>query len=65
VNPPNFYSVSDGATDPRGPASGSRRVFRGGNWYNVAHFCRVAYRYDYSPGYENYSLGFRLVRAVQ
>jgi formylglycine-generating enzyme required for sulfatase activity len=54
-----------GGVDPRGPASGSSRVARGGSWHSNAYYCRVAYRYYNAwPGYENYALGFRLVRTA-
>ena len=59
----NYYSGSPG-TDPRGPASGSSRVGRGGSWYNYAVRCRVADRNGLSPGYEGSFLGFRLVRTA-
>jgi formylglycine-generating enzyme required for sulfatase activity len=49
-------------TDPRGAASGSYRVIRGGYWDNNAYFCRVAFRNDYDPGYDYY-FGFRLARS--
>lgn len=49
-------------TDPRGPTSGTEKVFRGGGWDSVAYGCRVAARsYDYLNGY--YGLGFRLARS--
>jgi len=56
-----YYTFSPGS-DPRGPASGSSRVERGGGWSSLAGNCRVASR-DYSPGYGDY-LGFRLVRTA-
>ena len=46
------------------PGPGARRVIRGGYWYNIARVCRSAYRYDYYPNYENYTVGFRPVRSV-
>ena len=51
-------------TDPRGAASGSSRVLRGGGWSYYAYHCRVADR-DYSyPGYGNrYNFGFRVARS--
>jgi formylglycine-generating enzyme required for sulfatase activity len=53
-----------GGVDPRGPASGSDRVDRGGSWLNNASYCRVAYRPDYGPDNDHGSLGFRLVRTA-
>jgi formylglycine-generating enzyme required for sulfatase activity len=52
-------------TDPQGPASGSRRVIRGGCWIFHGRLCRSANRYDigYGPGYGDYDLGFRVVLA--
>ena len=56
------YSSSD-ATNPTGPgpSAGSARVERGGNWLEGARYCRVSYRYNYSPGYRGSYLGFRVV----
>ena len=59
------YYASSPSSDPRGPASGSGRVGRGGAWDGNAPSCRVAYRYDRLPGTENLTMGFRLVRAAQ
>ncbi len=59
-----YGSYSSGSqTDPRGPASGSDRVFRGGGWYPDAIGCRAADRYDYGgdPTYWYYYWGFRSV----
>ena len=46
--------------DPPGPATGSRRVCRGGCWSDSAWYCRSASRYGYSPARRYNSLGFRL-----
>ena len=51
---------SSAQTNPTGPDSGSHRVFRGGSWYWGAWFCRSSFRYHDSPGYRNFTLGFRL-----
>ena len=48
--------------DPTGPASGSRRVLRGGSWANLANNARVAYRNADYPVGRNNSYGFRCVR---
>ena len=55
------YYLSSPITDPTGPITGLRRVYRGGCWSIVAHGCRVSYR-DFSyPDLGDYTLGFRLV----
>ncbi len=48
-------------TDPRGPTSGSSRVFRGGGCYDLAISCRAAFRYGSRPGYGYDGIGFRSV----
>ena len=50
-------------TNPRGAASGSDRVCRGGNWFSGADYCRVAGRGKYHPSYSGYRIGFRVVRS--
>ena len=49
-------------TDPQGSSSGSARVFRGGSWNYRARGVRSAYRNNFSPGYRDSHIGFRLVR---
>jgi formylglycine-generating enzyme required for sulfatase activity len=50
------------ATDPRGPASGSDRVIRGGGWGSHAVDCRTAYRDNFVwPGNREGNRGFRSV----
>jgi formylglycine-generating enzyme required for sulfatase activity len=48
--------------DPQGPASGSMRVIRGGDWNDIAWICRSAYR-DGPPGRIEFLIGFRVVLA--
>ncbi|MEI6873124.1 MAG: SUMF1/EgtB/PvdO family nonheme iron enzyme, partial [Verrucomicrobiota bacterium] len=59
----DWYSggYSSGA-DPRGAASSSYRVHRGGAWNNDATDCGSARRLYSSPGDRNYFIGFRLAR---
>ncbi len=52
--------TSSSQPNPQGPSSGSFRVNRGGCWFNAPRYCRVSYRYNYSPGCRDYFLGFRL-----
>ncbi|MCX6925773.1 MAG: SUMF1/EgtB/PvdO family nonheme iron enzyme [Verrucomicrobia bacterium] len=50
-----------GGTDPRGPASGSPRVLRGGDYHDFADRCRTAYRnYNLPTEIDNF-IGFRSV----
>ncbi len=58
------YYPSGSVTDPVGPAGGSSRVFRGGNWSNDAGRCRSARRLYYAPSDRSSGVGFRLVRAA-
>jgi formylglycine-generating enzyme required for sulfatase activity len=50
-------------TDPKGPARGGKRVFRGGSWGVAASRCRSAYRVWNKPDYRDYTLGFRVALA--
>ena len=54
-----YYSSSP-VVNPRGPASGSYRVIRGGSWYDLARDCRAALRLSYWPDGRYSHLGFRL-----
>jgi formylglycine-generating enzyme required for sulfatase activity len=50
-------------TDPKGAATGSERVFRGGSWYCPGRICRSAFRSTLTPDYRDYLMGFRAVLA--
>ncbi len=52
---------TDEQVDPKGVASGSNRVFRGGCWYYNTQSCRSANRYGYVPDSRSYNVGFRVV----
>ena len=52
--------ASASQTDPRGPASGSYRVERGGGWGSPAIVCRTANR-DFGQPNWDHSVGFRSV----
>lgn len=58
----NYYSSSS-SNDPQGPASGTSRVRRGGNWNNNAYNCRVTNRNSSDPTSTFTYLGFRPVFA--
>ncbi len=46
--------------DPHGPASGEKRVIRGGSWFFDANSARCALRYTHAPQDKGFSLGFRV-----
>ena len=48
------------STDYSQPRTSSNRVLRGGSWYYIAVYARVAYRHDYSESTTNGYLGLRL-----
>ena len=58
----SYYSSSPG-TDPRGPASGSSRVIRGGGWGYYAFSCRAASRVNNFPDLSVSYRGFRPARS--
>ena len=57
-----YGDYSAGAqTNPQGPSSGSRRVLRGGSWYNGARYCRVSVRVSSDLDYSYSYIGLRLI----
>ncbi|MCB1145017.1 MAG: formylglycine-generating enzyme family protein [Leptospiraceae bacterium] len=60
-NDDNYYSKSP-SNDPKGPESGTYRVLRGGSWYFYARFTRSSLRYNNTPDYRNFLIGFRLLK---
>ncbi|MDD2247897.1 MAG: chitobiase/beta-hexosaminidase C-terminal domain-containing protein, partial [Proteiniphilum sp.] len=58
------YYSSYPYSNPTGPASGSERVSRGGNWIGTSGYCRVASRLlSIHPSGSYADIGFRLCRA--
>lgn len=60
----DFYGDYDtnSPTDPTGPESGTRRVYRGGGWNDFAKNLRSAYRAAASAESASFNIGIRLVR---
>ncbi len=54
----SYYSGGPNV-DPRGPASGSTKVHRGGSWMNYPYYLRPAIRYSSEPGRWSKLIGFR------
>jgi formylglycine-generating enzyme required for sulfatase activity len=57
----DYYTESP-VDDPRGPGTGSYRVFRGGCWLDPAKYCRVTARNFEFPVSRLHNVGFRVVR---
>jgi formylglycine-generating enzyme required for sulfatase activity len=58
-----------GGSDPTGPASGSERVLRGGNWSSSAAASHCASRWSYNPDdvdatQNSLDISFRCVRGL-
>jgi formylglycine-generating enzyme len=53
-----FYQKSP-AANPTGPASGEKRVIRGGSWADLPNALRVTARFSAEPDYEDRTIGFR------
>lgn len=65
-NGENYYSDKS-VTDPKGPATGSHRVIRGGGWAMPAEGCRFDSRGSGVPGSEGRIIlvGFRLAQSAE
>jgi formylglycine-generating enzyme required for sulfatase activity len=59
-----YYFYYDAVTDPKGPASGKRRVLRGGSFSTDFVELDRAERIDLSPASRDSHNGFRLVRTI-
>ena len=64
----DWYGTLAYGTDPEGSASGSasgsRRVLRGGGWFDYADSCASSRRDSIGPSYRDDGNGFRLVRVL-
>ena len=60
-----YGSYPGDVTDPTGPGTGSKRVERGGSWFNEAMDMRSAGRSSFTPDLRDYELGFRVARTVR
>jgi formylglycine-generating enzyme required for sulfatase activity len=56
----NYYKQSS-RQDPQGPATGLKRVVRGGAWSNSGANLRAASRHRFDPGQRGSGFGFRVV----
>lgn len=57
-------TVKDPLHNPVKPKEGTRRVIRGGSWFNNGGNARSAYRGHLTPDFRNNRLGFRLSLSV-
>jgi len=56
----NYYAVSP-RNNPQGPASGTKRVLRGGSFFRDAGCSRATFRWLQTPDHRNGDIGFRVV----
>lgn len=61
----DWYGNLSYGTDPKGPASGVWREFRGGGWETVAAECNSTYRDQNGPWTQDPDIGFRLVLTLE
>ncbi len=59
-----YYSDVSANSNPRGPTTGSYRVFRGGAWPYQASYARCALRFTSAPASVSFDVGFRCVRGL-
>jgi len=59
----DYFAAYHGAprVNPRGPATGARRVYRGGSWKSRFNSLRTTVRGSNAPNYSCNDLGFRVV----
>jgi formylglycine-generating enzyme required for sulfatase activity len=50
-------------TDPKGPSSGSSRIYRGGGWPHKDIYMRITDRHGMFPSWRTGYIGFRLARS--
>jgi formylglycine-generating enzyme required for sulfatase activity len=56
------YYAKSPVDDPRGPATGTGHVGRGGGRTAIAKLCRSAVRYEFKAGYKDFNLGLRIAQ---
>ncbi len=56
------YYANSPESDPRGPASGHERVYRGGSFKSPKEYMRITKRYHFMPNKPQGTIGFRLAR---
>jgi len=55
-----YYYRESLPNDPKGPASGTQHVLRGGSWNDNERSCRITCRNNYKSDFRYYNHGFRL-----
>ncbi|OGW20091.1 MAG: hypothetical protein A3K09_02575 [Nitrospinae bacterium RIFCSPLOWO2_12_FULL_47_7] len=58
----DYYQETE-SKNPQGPATGTSKVLRGGNWYYKAYYMRTTYRFNEKPARFNTWQGFRCAKS--
>ena len=56
--------TEEAQVNPRGPYSGTKKVFRGGSWYTIQRWHRCATRSSDYPNMPNWFIGLRLAESA-
>ncbi|NBV85547.1 MAG: HYR domain-containing protein, partial [Verrucomicrobia bacterium] len=59
----DWYGTMVAGSDPRGPRTGSKRILRGGSWYDYVDKAQCSARSSETPSLGSDKVGFRLVRS--
>jgi formylglycine-generating enzyme required for sulfatase activity len=57
----NYYGLS-GPENPKGPANGNEKVFRGGSWDDYEEYCKIIKRNRNNTTFKSRAIGFRLAK---
>ena len=60
----NYFRQSDGAQDPAGPATGAKRVIKGGSYESPDYQIRIAARFWGKPHDRGPRIGFRCAKSL-
>ena len=59
----DYYNSQETWSNPSGPATGTKRILRGGSWYDSTFYLSTSVRLGFGPSTSFYDVGFRCVSA--